>query len=65
MSRSSRLRRFGVSMEDDLLEKFDSLCAAKGYQTRSEAIRDMIRDVLIENELQNETAQSVGTLTLV
>jgi CopG family nickel-responsive transcriptional regulator len=65
MGKSRRLMRFGVSMEDSLLEKFDSLCYARGYETRSEAIRDMIRDVLIENELQNEKAQSVGTLTLV
>jgi CopG family transcriptional regulator, nickel-responsive regulator len=65
MRKSSQLMRFGVSMEDDLLEKFDSVCAERGYKNRSEAIRDMIRDVLIENELQDENARSVGTLTLV
>jgi CopG family transcriptional regulator, nickel-responsive regulator len=65
MRKSGRLMRFGVSMEDDLLEKFDSVCAERAYKNRSEAIRDMIRDVLIENELQDENAQSVGTLTLV
>jgi len=65
MSESSRLMRFGVSMEDNLLAKFDELCAARGYKNRSEAIRDMTRNVLIENELQDENAQGVGTLTLV
>jgi CopG family nickel-responsive transcriptional regulator len=57
--------RFGVSMEEDLLGEFDSLCTQRGYANRSEAIRDMIRNVLIENELQDENAKSVGTLTLV
>jgi CopG family transcriptional regulator, nickel-responsive regulator len=65
MRKSSQLMRFGVSMEDDLLEKFDSLCPARGYKNRSEAIRDMVREVLIENELREEKAEGVGTLTLV
>jgi len=65
MLKSSELMRFGVSMEDDLLEKFDSLCAARGYRNRSEAIRDMVRNLLIENALQEESTEGVGTLTLV
>ena len=56
MRKTSQLMRFGVSMENDLLEKFDSLCAARGYKNRSEAIRDMVRDVLIENELRDENS---------
>ncbi|MFH0958499.1 MAG: ribbon-helix-helix protein, CopG family, partial [Pseudomonadota bacterium] len=35
----SELVRFGVSIPDDLLEKFDELIAQKGYTNRSEAIR--------------------------
>jgi len=62
---SGRLMRFGVSMEDDLLKEFDNLCAAKGYKNRSEAIRDMVRGLLIENELKDEGTEGVGTLTLV
>ena len=65
MVKSGQLMRFGVSMEDDLLEKFDSLCAARGYGNRSEAIRDMVRDLLIENAMRNESTEGVGTLTLV
>ena len=65
MTKSGQLMRFGVSMEDDLLEKFDSLCAARGYRNRSEAIRDMARNLLIENALQEESTEGVGTLTLV
>jgi CopG family nickel-responsive transcriptional regulator len=65
MLKSGELMRFGVSMEDDLLEKFDALCAARGYRNRSEAIRDMVRNLLIENALQEESTEGVGTLTLV
>jgi CopG family nickel-responsive transcriptional regulator len=65
MSKINRLIRFGVSMEQDLLAKFDSLCAGKGYENRSEAIRDMVRNLLIENKLKEENTEGVGTLTLV
>ncbi len=65
MRKSDPLIRFGVSMEQSLLKEFDSLCAEKGYTTRSEAIRDMIRNLLIEEELENENTEGVGTLTLV
>lgn len=65
MSRPTSLKRFGVSMEEDLLERFDALCSNKGYLTRSEAIRDMVRDQLVEDELQRGSTEAVGTLTLV
>ena len=52
-------------MEEDLLERFDDLCAMKGYTNRSEAIRDMVRDHLIEDELQAGDVDSVRTLTVV
>jgi len=65
MPKSDPLIRFGVSMEQSLLKEFDSLCTKKGYATRSEAIRDMIRSLLVENELGNENTEGVGTLTLV
>jgi len=45
MPKTNRLIRFGVSMEKDLLGEFDSLCASKGYENRSEAIRDMVRNL--------------------
>ena len=65
MKQPISLKRFGVSMEEGLLERFDDLCATKGYTNRSEAIRDMVRDHLIEDELQAGNVDSVGTLTLV
>lgn len=62
----SDIIRFGVSIEQDLLETFDRLIADRGYATRSEALRDLIRDALIQQkiELQSET-NALGTLTLV
>jgi CopG family nickel-responsive transcriptional regulator len=52
-------------MEQSLLKSFDKLCGDKGYSNRSEAIRDMVRDQLVEQELQGGNADAVGTLTLV
>jgi CopG family transcriptional regulator, nickel-responsive regulator len=46
----SDLIRFGVSLERQLLERFDAYIAEKGYENRSEAIRDLIRDVLVGQE---------------
>ena len=57
--------RFGVSLDSDLLEKFDALCEERCYQTRSEAIRDLIRNTLIQKEWENLDQNMVGTLTLV
>jgi CopG family transcriptional regulator, nickel-responsive regulator len=65
MLKTNRLVRFGVSMEKGLLAEYDSLCASKGYENRSEAIRDMVRNLLIENKLKEENTEGVGTLTLV
>jgi CopG family nickel-responsive transcriptional regulator len=42
--------RIGISLEPELLERFDELIAEKGYENRSEAIRDLIRDALVQRE---------------
>jgi CopG family transcriptional regulator, nickel-responsive regulator len=62
----AELVRFGVSIPDDLLEKFDNLISEKGYTNRSEAIRDLIRDRLVENEWSSDfETDVVGTVTVV
>jgi CopG family nickel-responsive transcriptional regulator len=38
-----KVTRFGVSIEPELLEKFDVLARARGYKNRSKAMRDLIR----------------------
>lgn len=65
MEKSSQLIRFGVSMGKSLLDEFDSLSHSKGYGNRSEAIRDMVRDLLADKKLREENTEGVGTLTLV
>lgn len=65
MKKGSVLKRFGVSMEDELLRWFDGLCRRKGYASRSEAIRDMVRDLIVEEEKQLGDAEVVGTVTVV
>lgn len=46
----AKLIRFGVSMEEDLIKKFDAFIKNKNYSNRSEAIRDIIRSKFVENE---------------
>lgn len=62
---SAGTSRFGVSINDTLLKRFDELISAKGYKNRSEAIRDLIRNSLVEEELSNEEAAAVGSVALV
>jgi len=57
--------RFGVSLDNILLERFDSLIEKKGYANRSEAIRDLIRDSLVMEEWESSAAETVGTITIV
>ena len=58
------LVRFGVSLEKDLLVKFDSRLKDKGYTNCSEGIRDIIREDLVRKEWQ-EGKQVTGAITLV
>ena len=60
----SQLSRTGVSLEEDLLKEFDRLITKRGYQNRSEAIRDLIREALLA-EIVDSNKAVVGTLTLV
>jgi CopG family nickel-responsive transcriptional regulator len=60
----SQLSRTGVSLDEDLLKDFDRLIAKRGYQNRSEAFRDLIREALLA-EIVDSNKPVVGTLTLV
>jgi len=57
--------RFGVSIDEQLLGRFDQLIEEKGYVTRSEAIRDLIRAALVELKWEGGEEETVGTVTLV
>lgn len=58
------LARFGAPIPQQLVEAFDRCIQAKGYRTRSEAIRDMIRSYLVEAAREGRTAQVMGTITV-
>ena len=57
--------RFSISTDERLLERFDTLSEAKGYVNRSEAIRDLMRNALVEEQLAADEGDAVGTVTLV
>lgn len=57
--------RFGVSIDSNLIKKFDGHITRKGYANRSEAIRDLIRERLVEGEWEAEDRETVGTITIV
>ena len=57
--------RFGVSMDSGLLKQFDKYINQKGYANRSEAIRDLIRNNLVEEEWEVGTGETVGTITII
>ena len=59
------LARFGISIDEMLLERFDQLIEDKGYRNRSEAIRDLIRNALVEDEWRHDETETVGTVTIV
>jgi len=60
----SELVRFGVSLEKSLLERFDDLIREKQYTNRSEAIRDLIRRELVQQEWQGGR-EVAGAITLI
>ena len=61
----NKLIRFGISMEDDLLHQFDHLIARKGYTNRSEAVRDIVRDKLVEESIETEHGNVFGALVFI
>lgn len=60
-----KIKRFGVSIESRLLEQFDSYIAANNYENRSEAIRDLIRKELVEEEWAKANEDVAGAIVIV
>ena len=60
------MRRLTISVDDDLANAFDQLVAAKGYENRSEAFRDLLRGELDKKRLQaGDARHCVGVLSYV
>ena len=55
--------RIGVSLEPELLNAFDESISKKGYVSRSEALRDLVRDSLAENSWKNDNTEMRGVYT--
>lgn len=60
----SKVFRFGISLDKDLLDKFDLIIKNKNYSNRSEAFRDLIREELVKKEWQ-EGKEVAGAITLI
>jgi CopG family nickel-responsive transcriptional regulator len=61
----TRIERVGVSLEKGLLDAFDKLISTQGYESRSEAIRDLIRQQLSSDRLRNDKAEAAAAVVLV
>ncbi len=61
----SKIERVGISVEQTLLAEFDALIEKQGYPNRSEAIRDLIRARLEQDQLANPAADAVAAILLI
>jgi len=61
----NRVERIGVSLDKKLLTKFDKLIGEQGYQSRSEAIRDLVRRQLSAERLRHPKSKAVAAVFLV
>jgi CopG family nickel-responsive transcriptional regulator len=59
------LERISLAIESDLIERFDALVERAGHGNRSEAIRDLIRRRLVEDEWERGRSDAVASLTIV
>jgi CopG family nickel-responsive transcriptional regulator len=61
-----RLARFGVAMDEELLASFDRLVERRGTgANRSEAVRDLVRDALVDAEWERSAEEIIATVTMV
>jgi CopG family transcriptional regulator, nickel-responsive regulator len=59
------LVRFSVAIGGELLKRFDRYREEHQYPNRSEAVRGLMRDALIEEKIEADQSQAMGVLTLV
>ncbi|MFJ7932926.1 nickel-responsive transcriptional regulator NikR [Sporosarcina sp. NPDC096371] len=62
--RDSTLKRFGISMEGSLLRKFDDLVQQRGYENRSEAVRDLVREAIVQQSWEDQEQMIAGSILL-
>ena len=59
------LSRIGISIDSELLRRFDRFIAGRGYENRSEGFRDLIRDRMVGSAVVAPNAYVVGAVTLI
>lgn len=59
------IARFSVTIDSELLHKFDSAIEERQYPNRSKAIRGLIRNFLVEREWEGVGGEVMGSLTLL
>jgi len=59
------IKRFGVSIDGDLLSQFDELIRGEGYGSRSRAIEDMVRDRILKRAVEEGAEERMGVITAV
>lgn len=60
-----QIERIGISLDKNLLSRFDKLLARQGYQNRSEAVRDLLRKQLSDDCITNPKTNAVAVVSLV
>ncbi len=60
-----QVQRVGISLESELLRQFDTFIARQGYTSRSEAVRDLIRDRLTQAQLGEPQTEAIAAVFVV
>ena len=64
MAKHEHVTRFSVSLPDSLLDELDHRVIRRGYASRSEFVRDLIRERMVEDKWMKDTEKVVGVLTI-
>ncbi|MGP3590631.1 nickel-responsive transcriptional regulator NikR [Vagococcus sp. WN89Y] len=59
------MQRVTITLDDDLLDTLDTLSARRGYNNRSEALRDILRSALAQESAQDSEKQGYAVLSYV
>ena len=58
------LKRFSISVDENLLNRFDKYILERSYDNRSEAIRDLIRNSFVKDEWKSDS-EVIGVISVV
>ncbi|MBF0430584.1 MAG: nickel-responsive transcriptional regulator NikR [Fibrobacteria bacterium] len=57
--------RFTISLPENLLQELDDRVINKGYSSRSEFVRDLIRDQMVQDKWASEKSKVIGVLSII